>query len=155
MKKTSLILGAIVFLALLISLTTARAGMVQAQANAAQATANTVQSVTLLVGQCLTGLIVFIALVGGMVIGYGFHAWHTRHLPQREIGRKWFPGPNARWGRLPDTHTAQLASPIMHHEVIYTVPSPTPTPPAHALTMADLDVDLESKNDFLGNRWGF
>jgi hypothetical protein len=160
MKKLSLTIGAIILLALLVlslltTLTTARTGMFQAQANATQAAATTIQSTTALISQCLTGVMVFIALVGGMVMGYGFHAWRTEYLHPRETGRQWLPGPNARWGWLPDAQPAQVSSPIMPHDGIYTVPSPTRTPPTHLLTMADLDVHPEGEEDFIGSQWGF
>jgi hypothetical protein len=166
MKKLSFALGAIILLVLLIlpnvvALTTARAGMAQAQANAAQATANTVQSVATMVSQCLAGLMVFIALIGGLVIGYGFHAWRfilqkiPAHTLRREVRRKWLPGPNARWGRSTNTQATQPASPDLPHALLNTFPSPAPTPPPHTLTMADLDGNSEDVESLIGSQWGF
>ncbi len=166
MKKLSIALGVITLLAflglsLLTGLTTARAGMFQAQANVAQATANTIQSTTTLVSQCLTGLMIIVALVGGIVMGYGFHAWRfilqkiPAHTLQREAGQNWLPGPNAQWGRRVNMHTTQLARPGLPQGLLNMPPLPTETLSTHALIMADLDENYDVEEEFIGSQWGF
>lgn len=166
MKKLSFTLGAMLLLVLmilplLVALTTARAGMVQAQVNAAQATVNTVQSVTTLFSQCLAGMMVFMALVGGVVMGYGLHAWRfslqkiPASLRQRGTGRKWLPGPHARWERFSDTPAVRPTSPDLSHGPLSTFSPPAPTASPRALTIADLETNAAGEEDFFDSHWGF
>jgi hypothetical protein len=164
MKKLGLAFGAmflllLLFLPLLVALTTARTGMIQAQANAAQATANTVQATTTLVGQCLTGLMVFIALLGGMVLGVGLHTWHSTHALPWATPRPWLPvPPEARRRsnrRLPYSQGKRWLSPLTSNVFGYTQPSAPPTHPLPIITMADLEVDPNVDEDFPGSPWGF
>lgn len=117
---------------LLVTLIIALASLFQAQANAAQATAN-------LVGQCITGFMVFVALIAGTGIGYGVYAGRIALTARRESQRKWGVSSNAQLHKFPQRQKQE------------TIAFPSSSTPEYFL--AD-EVDGEDElTDFLLTHW--
>ncbi len=104
--------GALIFMLLWISLTTAQAALTSAQANL-------VQAQTSLVTQCLAGFMIFVALVGGVAMGAGGLAlrlaWNKRQksLPVSSVVVKSIPQPQA-----PQLDVLRLPASISSYPVV-------------------------------------
>lgn len=125
------VVGIMLFL-LTITLVTALAGLFQAQANAAQATAN-------LVGQCITGFMVIVAIIAGAGIGYGVYAGRTVLAARREGAQKHISAPNPLWHTTP--HYQQLEK------------FPLSTLPAHDEFLLTESEGEEELTNFLLTHW--
>ena len=96
------LLAAVVLILLILSAVTS---LTLAQASLAQATANAFQASANLVTQCITGVMIVVALLAGAALGAGVMALRSareQNPPQHQpAAGEWLPGPNAYWGHQP------------------------------------------------------